>query len=245
MDADDISLPGRFSAQAEYLDRHPEVAVVGTDLERFGAEIPTTLRTFARTPEQMKVDLFFTCGLAHPTVMLRKSCVEQVGYDPEYEGLEDYELWCRISEAHGITVVPQMLFRYRVHGAQVTKNPSEKYIQRMCRLKQRQLAALGLPVEGERARAYYDFCLGKRPGTPEEGLALARLLESAAKANAQQGVYRQEALCGAFRAVLLGITAKLKASDARRLCEETHLITPGDLRVQRLKGLVKRTLRRG
>lgn len=242
MDADDISLPGRFAAQVEYLDSHPNTAVVGTDLERFGEEIPTTVRSFSSDPEQMKVDLIFACGLAHPSVMMRKSGVGP--YDPEFEGLEDYELWCRVAAGQDVAVIPKILFRYRVHGAQVTKNPSQKYITRMQCLKERQLQELELPTRGEEAQCYYDFCLGKRPETVQQGAVLCRLLESMSQANDRLGVYHRDKLRATFRGVLLGVTAKLSLRDAKSLCQYTRLITPGDLLAQRCKKAVKKLLGR-
>ena len=42
MDADDLSLPRRFSAQLAYLDAHPAVAAVGCSVRTFGATWPRT-----------------------------------------------------------------------------------------------------------------------------------------------------------------------------------------------------------
>ena len=245
MDADDISMPERLDMQVAYLDAHPDAAVVGTNLERFSEGMPTEPRCFSAVPAQMKVDLLFSCGLAHPSVMMRRRAIEDVGgYDMEFEGLEDYELWCRTAEKYDVTVVPQMLFRYRVHPGQVTKNPSEKYLSRMRRLKDRQLEQLGLPVQGELAEVYFDFCIGKRPQDIEKGMLLARFLESAAAANDNTAVYDAGMLRSTFRSVLLGLAARLSKDEGRLLCRETTLITTADLRTLRLKSALKRLLGR-
>lgn len=245
MDADDISMPQRLEKQVEFLDSHPNTAVVGTDLERFGEGMSTQFRGFAGDPAQMKVDLLFACGLAHPSVMMRRAVIDELGgYDMAFEGLEDYELWCRVAQKHDVSVVNQMLFRYRVHPGQVTKNPSEKYLSRMRRLKTRQLEQLGLPTQGELADIYFNYCIGNRPKEIQQSVFLARFLESAAAANEKTGGYDREKLRGTFRSVLLGLAARLPASDGPVLCRETSLITPADLRKQRMKGAIKRILGR-
>lgn len=161
MDADDISLPERFAKQVAYLDGHPAVAVLGTNLEAFDQTGVLRYGWSATDPDQMRIDLLFSCGLAHPSVMMRRSVTAELGgYDPAFEGLEDYELWCRVARKYDVTTLPDILFRYRMHGGQVTKNPSAKYQQRLRLLKERQLQWLNLSTRGEKAEAYYAFCMG-------------------------------------------------------------------------------------
>lgn len=136
MDADDISKEERFSKQVGYLDAHADIAVCGTSIELFcdgtviGTRFPST------ELEKLKEDLFFSCGIAHPSVMMRKAAILELGgYDPAFNGMEDYELWCRVAEKNKIAVLPEILFRYRIHRGQVTQNPSPKYKEQMRELK--------------------------------------------------------------------------------------------------------------
>ena len=59
MDADDISHPERFRKQARYLDAHPEVAVLGSNLECFNDDGVICTGWSVSEPRQMKVDMFF------------------------------------------------------------------------------------------------------------------------------------------------------------------------------------------
>ncbi len=97
MDADDVSLPERFSSQVAYLDEHPEVGILGTKVvyidgtgEVVGAwEVPTL-------PGEVGWQLFFGTCLAHPSVMMRRELVLELGsYDGEAQHAEDYDLWAR------------------------------------------------------------------------------------------------------------------------------------------------------
>lgn len=241
MDADDISLPTRLEKQTAYLDAHLDIAVLGTNVETFDENGPLYTGWSATNPQQMNVDLFFSCGIAHPSVMTRKSVIQELGgYDREFEGLEDYELWCRVSKSHGVTTLPEILFRYRVHSGQVTKNPSPKYLRRLRALKKRQLAELGLP-ENE---FYVDLCAGKRPKTKEELLTAAVFFHTALEANRAVRRYDQALLADSFRSILLPPTAALCKADQKIICEKTSLLTAGILTRHALKSKLKRLLGR-
>lgn len=245
MDADDISLPQRFEMQVAYLDAHPDTAVLGTALERFGEGIPSQIRRFSAAPAAMKADLLFACGLAHPSVMMRRQVVADLGgYDRAYEGLEDYELWCRVAREHAVTALDTVLLRYRVHPQQVTKNPSEKYITRLRSLKAVQLQQLALPVEGELAEQFYNFCLGQRPREGEEILALGRLLEQLAAGNAKTRYYDAEILSSMLRSVLLGYVSKLQRREVKLLLQNSVLLSRSQVVRRRGKDRIKKLLGR-
>ncbi len=106
MDADDVSLPGRFSAQVAFLERHGGIGVAGT-LVRFGGD-PVAKAGYAAhvawlngvvTPEAMARSRFIEAPLAHPSVMFRRELAERLGGYREGPFPEDYELWLRWLEA--------------------------------------------------------------------------------------------------------------------------------------------------
>ena len=241
MDADDISLPRRLEKQTAYLDAHPDIAVLGTNVETFDEKGPLRTGWSATDPKQMNVDLFFSCGLAHPSVMMRKSVIDALGgYDPAFEGLEDYELWCRVSKNHGVTTLPEVLFRYRIHGGQVTKNPSEKYLSRLRALKDRQLAELDLKPSD----CYLDLCQDQRPKTQDEILTAAAFFETVLEANRRTCRYDSALLADSFRSILLSAAAALTTAERNAACRRTPLIDPGSLAKYRLKNGLRRLLGR-
>jgi len=98
MDADDISELSRFEKQVAYLDKHPEIDVVGgaiSEIDEYGKsrqkkiiypESPTECRAFfsKRNPH------------AHPAVLFRKSFFDKLNgkkYRPEYRQNQDTMLW--------------------------------------------------------------------------------------------------------------------------------------------------------
>lgn len=242
MDADDISMPERFALQVAYLDAHPQVAVLAANVELFNEEGPISTGWSTTDPAQMKVDLLFSCGLAHPSVMMRRDVIQSLGgYDLEFEGMEDYELWCRVAEDHGVTALSEVLLRYRIHGAQVTKNPSPKYLQRQRRLKLRQLEQLGVVAEGIGVDIY---CAVKRPQTQEEIYQTAQLYQQILEANREKEVYDPALLEGSMRGVILTTAMPLGMAACREISRKTALLDMASVRKQRMKQAVKRLLRK-
>ena len=243
MDADDISLPERFAKQVAYLDANDDIVVLGTNLECFNES--GTIRTgwSVSDPEQMKVDMLFACGLAHPSVMMRSDVIRNLdGYDPTYNGLEDYELWCRVLEHHKITTLPDILLRYRIHGSQVTQNPSSRHRNLMRQLKIRQIQQLS--IEPDLAEAFFLFCEERKPDTAEKIKALDEFFVLADKANAEKRLYDPERLHASFQSVILSSATKLPSRTQRELTATCRFLSQRDLFTLGLKQKIKKLMGR-
>jgi hypothetical protein len=122
MDADDIALPGRLSIQVAYLEAHPEVGVLGTQalLIDENRKVTRTLRVpvgSSRVHEALQI----SCALIHPTVMMKRSLILEVGgYRSGFDGAEDYELWLRLAGHAKLDNLSEPLLLYRTHEDQVT-----------------------------------------------------------------------------------------------------------------------------
>ena len=244
MDADDISLPERFQQQVIFLEEHPQVVALGSAVEQFSGDKTLGMRSFAANGRQMDIDMLFSCGLAHPSVMLRAEAIfAQAGYDPDYEGLEDYELWWRLSGKGDIEALPQILLRYREHDKQVTKKPSKEYLVRFRRLKKRQMEALGLAADEVYAESYYRFCEGNRPTDLEGAKTLNAFFEMALDANKSTCKYDQQLLERHFKCGAVNVAAGLRFSDAFKLCCVSGLVRTVPLARQKFYRLVKRLRR--
>ncbi len=123
MDADDISLPDRFKKQVEFLRNHPRVGVVGGAYELIDdrGRLLTIRRLFndnARIQDRL---LSGDTHLAHPSVMMRRSLLQQVGgYDASLMPTEDLDLWLRLGEITELANLPDILIRYREHIASIS-----------------------------------------------------------------------------------------------------------------------------
>lgn len=246
MDADDISLPDRLEKQVQYLDEHPKVAVLGTNVELFDENGVISTGWSSTDPAQMKVDLLFSCGLAHPSVMMRRNVIQELGgYDLAFEGLEDYQLWCRVAKHYDVTTLPDLLFRYRVHSAQVTQNPSPEYLNRLQALRHWQLEQLGICPDEEKHGSWYRYCQGKGLPTVEDILSAAAFFETALQANKQYKEYDETCLERTFKAILLVATEKLDKTAAGTVCSSAVLISRWDLTCYSVKQKLKRLMHPG
>lgn len=138
MDADDVSLPGRLSREVEYLDKHPETAVVSVfaDViddqgERIGEHRP------GLSDKEVRSLILFSNQINHPAVMFRKSVVGQVGgYDERYTYAQDLDLWLRVMEKHQVCNLPEVLLLWRKSDKAlgVKHYERQKYFARKARL---------------------------------------------------------------------------------------------------------------
>lgn len=128
MDSDDISLPSRFAKQVDYMESHPDVCVLGTWQEHFGAI--HSVHTPPEEHEKIKIGMLFQCDLCHSTVFIRREgfCKHGLYYDPAYAA-EDYELWLRAIRVVRFANIQEVLGRYRVTSGNRT-NSIEKEIER-------------------------------------------------------------------------------------------------------------------
>jgi hypothetical protein len=123
MDADDIALPDRFERQVAFLERHPQVAVLGGAahlIDRNGHTLGC--RRFPAQDRAIKKVLPHRNPLIHSTVMMRKAAFEAVqGYRPAFEDAEDYDLWLRMSERYQLANLVEPLGSFRIWQNQVSQ----------------------------------------------------------------------------------------------------------------------------
>jgi len=127
MNADDISLPTRLEKQLVFLQRHPQVAVVGCQVQLLtGGSAPSIVARLPVEPAAVRAFLPLASPVAHPAVMFRRQAVIDCGlYREQMMPAEDYDLWLRISEHHDIANLPEVLLQYRLHAGQVSANRFE------------------------------------------------------------------------------------------------------------------------
>ncbi len=129
MDADDISLPHRFARQLEFLEKHQEIGIVGTWANRIDER--GSLRgewCLPPNPNVLKWNLFFRVCVIHPTVLMRREILEKVNfYRAEAVHADDWDLWLRASAITEFSNTPEILFKYRISGKNISKRLSREY----------------------------------------------------------------------------------------------------------------------
>lgn len=98
MDSDDISLPDRCKKQLDYLEKHPEVSLVGGAIAEFQTD-PSIICSKRIVPEKHEEIVEFSKfrnPFNHMTLMYRKKDVMSAGGYRHFQYLEDYYLWIRM-----------------------------------------------------------------------------------------------------------------------------------------------------
>jgi len=96
-DADDFQIKDRLTVQFDFLERHPEIDVLGSSVNIVDREFKfLRFKRYPETHESIHRISTIISPLCHPSVMFRRSVIEKYGmYDESYEAAEDYELWLR------------------------------------------------------------------------------------------------------------------------------------------------------
>ncbi|MDO4725892.1 MAG: glycosyltransferase [Porphyromonadaceae bacterium] len=122
MDGDDISLPERLQTQVDFLEAHPDIDLCSCGMEMFGKDNQVWIRE--PDPEDVKITMLFYSPILHASAMWRREAFDRYGliYRQEAFPAEDYDLWARaVASGCRLANIPQVLYRYRIHGEQVTK----------------------------------------------------------------------------------------------------------------------------
>lgn len=115
MDADDIAEPHRLKRQMEFLNKHPDVDVVGSwarDIDENASEL-----SIRKVPSNHKdiVKYIWTCPIIHPTVIFKRDAIIAGGlYNESIKRRQDYELWFRcVKKGLIFANIPEPLLKYR------------------------------------------------------------------------------------------------------------------------------------
>ncbi len=156
MDSDDISTPDRLNIQVSFMDQNPAVGLSAGAFTTFIGGRPK-INPFSH--EEIKTWLLFHCCIAHPTVIMRNSIVQQLGvrYDSNYPHAEDYELWNRLAFQTQLANLPVNMLYYRTHSGQVSHLHRAIQNDSARRVRQRQFSRLGLHLSDEENRIMLDF----------------------------------------------------------------------------------------
>ena len=128
IDSDDIACPDRIKIQVKYLEKNPDVAVVGSAAKFMNAnKIAMHLINDDITLKLRSI--FANCCVIHSSAMLNADVLRSnnINYDREVKKAQDYKLWTDcIMSGLKIKTIEEILVLYRVHDGQITKNNSQE-----------------------------------------------------------------------------------------------------------------------
>lgn len=143
LDSDDLWEPEKLETQINFADANPEYALLSTEIRGFNAD----KRVIKRNKSSMyKVrngfvieHLLFGNWIQTSTVMLRRKCLDEVGYFDEDIGQfgEDWLLWMRVASRFPIYFLPVPLVLYRFHPDRLTLYQPEEQFQSLMQCLQK------------------------------------------------------------------------------------------------------------
>lgn len=135
MDADDISMPDRFSKQVAFLDEHPNIDVVVSQIEQidsYGNKAGKWKEDReADLPEKIRQMMPSVNCIAQPSSMIRKQLLVKYPYNSKFN-VEDWALWLTIlSEGKVIYKINEPLLKYRIHNKSITVSNRKRSVSRI------------------------------------------------------------------------------------------------------------------
>lgn len=135
-DSDDVSLPNRFEILYNHMEKHQDIAILGSLTQWFNNEEPTwPFMTGIKKIKRSYKD--FQHQVCFPTTIIRKSLFDEIGgFLPLLRYSEDTEFCLRASRlGYNINVLPERLYKYRHHLDNSRYNVnSSKYINMIKKL---------------------------------------------------------------------------------------------------------------
>lgn len=147
-DADDVFHPERLATQFDFMRKHPSVGLTATWSRFFRQTEDGRTKTWefrpAFTDDRIKALLVAQNPLHHPTIMMRRSVVANLGpYSEEFaRGPEDYDLWVRLAPLTQFAVIPRELVSVRKHPDSVMARRSESFIDQTAQIHRRQVCSM-------------------------------------------------------------------------------------------------------
>jgi len=115
LDSDDMAMRNRLQVQFYYLEKNPDIFLVGSSaiyIDENGKET----RRFKKYDDYKMLAwrLPKSCSIIHPSIMFRNA--RKFWYNQEFKYANDYNLYLDLlSQGKNLTNIPQFLVKYRVH----------------------------------------------------------------------------------------------------------------------------------
>lgn len=132
MDSDDISDPKRFEKQIRFVESHPEIDVVGTDISEFEYSLNEKMRVRScpATHNEIVAMGKRRNPMNHVTVCMKRHALEECGGYKTLLLLEDYYLWLHmISAGFTLANIKESLVYVRVGNGFNSKRGSKERIE--------------------------------------------------------------------------------------------------------------------
>lgn len=154
LDSDDIALPGRLKAQADYLSSHPETVAVTGSVEWIDEHGDVIGRVGHKSGDDVRLELLVQNVLVQSAIMFRKSAYDSAGGYSEMRQMEDYSLWLRMACIGPVAIIDTLVTQYRIHPNQMSRGvrPWSAYVRAVIKERDALARHLGVPRSKQRIK---------------------------------------------------------------------------------------------
>ena len=202
MDGDDLCRLDRFEKQVEFMQANPQLdasccGYIGWDGSRFLPGLDCRRHDF----QSVRALFLFFNPMIHPGMILKRSAMEGMEYDPTFTCTEDLDLWVRLQYAgRRLAVQEEYLLLYRRHPGQITANSARAQREQCRNIFRRFYEQTLFPLtEEELDFLIWGVYFRDRP----DPVRLRHLLERIRRGNRERGSFQRETIRYAALELLL------------------------------------------
>lgn len=132
MDTDDIADKYRFEKQFAYLEKHNDLAILGSRITEFSTnpDKPDTVTDLPCSYDEIVKFSKKRNPFRHMTLILKKSAVLDSGNYRDFLWFEDYDLWIRIiQKGYRVENLPEYLVNVRADDEMFARRGGWKYLK--------------------------------------------------------------------------------------------------------------------
>ncbi|WP_337045202.1 glycosyltransferase family 2 protein [Emticicia sp. 17c] len=163
LDADDIAYSERLQEEVSFLQNHQDHAMVAgwaRLVNSAGEPTGDFIKSFIPN-KYLSALLLFVNYFVQSSVMIRKSCLPEIHYKPDFPPTEDYELWVRIAANYPVAILPKILVDYRIHTNNISSVQQQRSEQTVKLNHRLQLQNLGLVPDEDEINLHYHIAFRK------------------------------------------------------------------------------------
>ena len=132
IDSDDVCEINRFQIQVNYLEKHRNVDVLGSNaylIDSADRIVGKTKETISN--KRIKNKLILSNPFIHPSVMMKASFAKEYLYNEDFRTCQDYELWSRACQRSTYHSIRKPLIFYRINNEGATRSAKQNINKRI------------------------------------------------------------------------------------------------------------------
>ena len=193
-DSDDIAYPNKFEEQINYLDKNPDIAMLGAwvkHIDENGKLLKSKWKLKAKS-EFIPAIMLFRNYFVQSTVVIRKEAIPVNAYSEGYKIAEDSKMWFEVSLKYKVANIQKYLLDYRVHSGGVTNMKSDEKIKYSDKLFRYIFSYLEIKPTKEELSFHYLIKNQKKITTLDELIGIEKWLLKIANQNKIVKIYDQK-----------------------------------------------------